>query len=79
MKLYIRAFVFLVKWTGWVIIVKLFLRDKKYVTHHAKKGLIVIAKSFDRGQPARTAQADHGRNFSLLADFLCFKWKLYLI
>ena len=29
-----------------------------------------IAKIIDPGQPA---QADHGRNFSLLADFLCIK------
>ena len=29
-----------------------------------------IAKSIDPGQPAQSAQADHGRNFSLLADFL---------
>ena len=38
-----------------------------------KKDLIGIAKSIDRGQPAQSRQADHGRNFSLLADFLCIK------
>ena len=32
--------------------------------------LIGIAKSIDSGQPAQSAQADHGRNFLLLADFL---------
>ena len=40
------------------------------VTHHSKRDLMGIAKSIDGGQPA---QADHGRNFSLLADFLCIK------
>ena len=42
-----------------------------YVTHLEKRGLEGIAKSIDPGQPAQSAQADHGRNFSLLADFLC--------
>ena len=37
------------------------------VTHHAKRDLTGIAKSIDPGQ---SAQADHGRLFSLLADFL---------
>ena len=32
-----------------------------------------IAKSTDPGQPAQSAQADHGRNFSLLTGFLCIK------
>ena len=32
-----------------------------------------IAKSIEPGQPAQSAQADHGRNVSLLADFLCIK------
>ena len=39
-----------------------------YVTHHAIRDLVGIANSIDPGQPA---QADHSRNFSLLADFLC--------
>ena len=38
-----------------------------------EKDLMEIAKSIDLGQPAQSAQADHGRNFSLLADFLCIK------
>ena len=46
---------------------------KKKVTHHAKRGLMGIVKSIDPGQPAQSAKADHGRNFSLLADFLCVK------
>ena len=29
-----------------------------------------IAKCIDSGQPAQSAQADHGRNFSLMAYFL---------
>ena len=29
-----------------------------------------IAKSIDPGQPAQYAQADHSRNFPLLAGFL---------
>ena len=33
-----------------------------------------IAKNIDPGQPAQSAQADHDRNFSLLADFLCINW-----
>ena len=43
------------------------------VTHHAKSDFIGITKSIDPGQPAQSAQADHGRNLSLLADFHCFK------
>ena len=31
------------------------------------------AKNIDRGQTAQSAQADHGRNCSVLADFLCIK------
>ena len=42
------------------------------VTYHAKRDLMGIAKSIDLGQPA------HGRNFSLLADFLCIKSKFFL-
>ena len=38
-----------------------------------KGDLMGIVKSFDSGQPAQSAQADHGQNFSLLADFLCIK------
>ena len=43
------------------------------VTHHAKRDLMKIVKNIDRGQTARTAQSDHGRPFSLLADFPCIK------
>ena len=32
-----------------------------------------IEKSIDPGQPAQSVQADHGRNFMKLADFLCIK------
>ena len=46
---------------------------KAFVTHHSKKGLVGIAKSINPGQTAQSAQSDHGRNFSLLADFLCIK------
>ena len=46
---------------------------KSYVTHHTKRDLMGITKSTDRGQPAQSAHADHGRNFSLLADFLRIK------
>ena len=35
-----------------------------------KRDLMGIAKSTDPGQPLRTAQADQGRNISLLAHFL---------
>ena len=30
-------------------------------------------RKLSTGQPAQSAQADHGRNFSLLADFLHIK------
>ena len=43
------------------------------VTHQAKRDLMGIAKSINPGQPAQFTQSDHGRNFSLLADFLCIK------
>ena len=43
------------------------------MTHHMKRDLKGITKSIDPGQSAQSAQADHGRNFSLLADFLCIK------
>ena len=43
------------------------------VTHQEKRDLMGIAKSIDSGQPALSAQADHGPNFLLLADFLCIK------
>ena len=46
----------------------------KYLTHHAKSDLKGIAKSIEPSQPVQSAQSDHGRNFSLLADFLCIKW-----
>ena len=42
-----------------------------YVTHHAKRDLMGIAKNIDPGQTAQSAQSDHGRYFLLLADFLC--------
>ena len=41
------------------------------MTHHRKRELMGIAKSIDPGQPVQSMQADHGQNFSLLADFLC--------
>ena len=41
-----------------------------------RKGtLLEFKKSINPIQPA---QSDHGRNFMLLADFLCIKWKFYL-
>ena len=43
------------------------------MTHHAKRNLIGIAKNIDPGQPAQSAQADHGRKFSIFADFLYIK------
>ena len=52
-------------------------KRKINVAHHKKRKLIGIAKSIDRGQPVQSAQADHGRNFSLLADFLCIKWQIF--
>ena len=47
------------------------------VTHHVKRDLTGIAKNIDPGLPAWTAQADNVLNLSLLADFLCIKWKFY--
>ena len=41
------------------------------VTNHVKRDLMGIAQSINPGQPAQSAQSDHGRNFWLLADFLC--------
>ena len=35
-----------------------------------------IAKSIDRGQPAQSAQADRGRNFSLFCRFSVYKVKI---
>ena len=35
-----------------------------------ERDIMGIVKSIDPGQ---STQADHGRNFSLLADFLCIK------
>ena len=32
-----------------------------------------IAKGIDTGQPAKSAQPDHRRNFSVLADLPCIK------
>ena len=48
-------------------------RDIMKCDRSAKSDLVGIAKSIDPGQPAQSAQADHGRYFSLLADFLCIK------
>ena len=44
-----------------------------YATHHAKRDLMGVAKSINHSQPAQSVQANHSRNFSLLADFLCIK------
>ena len=38
-----------------------------------EKGPDENCESIDPDQPAQSAQADHGRNFSLFADFLCIK------
>ena len=43
----------------------------KFVTH--QKDLMETAKSIDHDRPAQSAQSDHGRNFSLLTDYLCVK------
>ena len=45
----------------------------QFVTHHAKRDLLGIAKSIDPSQPVLSAQSDQGRNFSQLADYLCIK------
>ena len=37
-------------------------RGETYVTHHAKRDLMGIAKSTDPGQLAQSAQVDHGQN-----------------
>ena len=62
--------------------------DAFYASEHrffsgfeAEKGLRVIHAcvvytpfyGIDPGQSAKSAQSDHVRNFSLLADFLCIK------
>ena len=47
-------------WSGW---------KQVFVIRHAKLDLMGISKSIDPGQSAQLGQADHGRNFSLLADF----------
>ena len=44
-------------------------RNDTFEIHHAKRDLLGIAKNIDPGQLAQSAQAVHGRNFSLLADF----------
>ena len=41
------------------------------VIHYTKRDLKGTAKSIDPGQPTQSAQADDGRDFSLLTDFLC--------
>ena len=46
---------------------------KIFVTQQAKRDLMRIVKNIKPGQPAQSTQADHGRNFSLSADFLCIK------
>ena len=38
-----------------------------------EKGPYGICLKYRPGQPAQYAQSDHGRNFSLLAAFLCIK------
>ena len=38
-----------------------------------KRDLMGIEKRIDPGQPAQSAQADHGQNFLQLADFLSIK------
>ena len=45
----------------------------KNVTHHTKRDLTGTAKSIDPRHTAQSAQADHGRIFLLLTDFLCIK------
>ena len=45
----------------------------EYVTHHAKSDLMGITKSINPGQPEQSMQSEQGRNFLLLADFLCIK------
>ena len=55
-----------------------FLPNISYAAHHTKRDLMGIVKSIDHGQPAQPVQADHGLNFSLLAGFLCIKWKSYV-
>ena len=42
----------------------------RYLTHQVKRDFMGIVKSVDPGQPVQSAQANHGRNFLLLADFL---------
>ena len=42
-----------------------------FVTHYTKRNLMGTAKSINPGKPAESAQADHGQNCLLLADFLC--------
>ena len=69
--------------TSWMMLTLVMKRDtlpqkihyvSKYVTHHTKRDLMGIAKSIDPCQPVQSTQAEQGRNFSLLADFLCIKW-----
>ena len=43
---------------------------KKICNTSRERGPYESAKSIDHSQPA---EADHGRNFSLLADFVCIK------
>ena len=49
----------------------IYILYEAYVSDHAKRDLMGIAKSIDPGQPAQSAQADHSQNFLLLADVQC--------
>ena len=51
----------------------LYMYAKTCLTHHAKRNHMGIAKRIDSGQPAQSAQSDHSRNFSPLAEFLCIR------
>ena len=44
-----------------------------------KKGLNAFANSIDPRQPAQSAQADVGRNFSISFNFLHVKGKFYIV
>ena len=54
------------------------LRNKAHIVDPCsvvKRGLNVLANGIDSCQPARTAQADMGRNFSLFLNFCMSKDK----
>ena len=61
---------FVVEQAIFVTLVSRYFTESLYVTYHSKRDLTGISKSIDPGQPV---QSDYGRNFSLLADFLCIK------